>query len=256
MMTVNIDKFILFSLMFIRISSIIMAAPLLGSPLVPHRIKLALGLIMTFIFFPLEVGETTVVARDFVTLAAAAGREILIGLILGFMANLIFAGINLAGQLMGFQMGFAIVNVLDPLNQAQVSIVSQFIGLTALVIFVSLNAHYLFIQAIADSFVMVKVGSATINNLVVRDIMKAGAELFVIALKVGAPIFALMIFSNVGLGIVARTVPQMNVFIVGFPITIGLGLIAIGLALPLFLEVLKGLFSGMGNSIYGLLRVL
>ncbi len=253
-MMINAESVIFFSLIFIRISSIIMTAPLLGSPAIPPRIKLSLALVLTFLFLPLAGGGEYATPGDFITLVAAAGRELFIGVSIGFMANLVFAGINLAGQLMGFQMGFAIVNVLDPLNQVQVSIISQFLGFMALVIFVSLNAHHIFIQAIADSFSIAKIGAASVGSLAVREMMKGAAELFLIGLKVGAPVFAILLFTNVGLGVVARTVPQMNVFIVGFPLTIGIGLIALGLVLPLFLEVLRGLFDGMGRNIYLLLK--
>ena len=254
MVTINADSVISFSLIFIRISSIIMTAPLLGSPAVPIRVKLSLGLMLTFLFLPLVDRRGEVLSRDLIALVSSAGMELLIGLSIGFMASLIFAGINLAGQLMGFQMGFAIVNIMDPLNQTQISIVSQFIGFMALVIFVSLNAHYIFIQAIADSFAIARPGTALLGSLAVKEMMKAAAELFLIALKVGAPVIAILIFTNVGLGIVARTVPQMNVFIVGFPLTIGLGLIALGISLPLFLEMLKETFDGMGRNIYILLK--
>ena len=254
MINVSTDNIILFSLVFIRTSAIVMTAPLFGSPAVPVRIKMGLGLVLTLILLPLVGKADGVDAGNLYSLVQAAFRELLIGVSTGFMASLIFAGINLAGQLMGFQMGFAIVNVLDPINQAQVSIISQFVGFMALVIFVSLDAHHLFIRALADSFALVRPGTGFISNFAISELMKAGAELFLIALKVGAPVIAILLFVNVGLGIVARTVPQMNVFIVGFPLTIGVGLMALGLTLPFLLEMLKGTFDGMGRNIYILLK--
>lgn len=252
--TLDVDNVILFSLLFIRVSSVMMTAPLLGSSSVPPRVKLGLGLILSFLFLPLAGSGKDLMIRDSISLSLAAGKEVLVGVALGFIANLVFAGINLAGQLMGFQMGFAIANVMDPISQTSVSIISHFVGFLALVLFVTLNGHYWFIEAIADSFRLVPLGYPMQSSIVAGNIMNAAGEIFEIGLKIGAPVFAILIFANVGLGIVARTVPQMNVFIVGFPLTIGLGLITVGLALPLFYEVARESFAGIGRDIYVLLR--
>ena len=253
-MVVDIDSVVLFSLLFLRVISIIATAPLLGSPSVPARVKVGLALVLTFVFFPLAGRQEELAEWGLTTMALAAGKEVLVGIIVGFVSSLVFAGINLAGQLMGFQMGFAIVNVIDPLNQAQVSIISQFLGFMTLVLFVTLNAHYWFIEAIADSLSIIKFGPPSISGLTVGHIMDAGGNIFLIALKVGAPVFAILLFTQVGLGIVARTVPQMNVFIVGFPLTVGLGLVAVGLTLPPFFEVAKALFGGIRMDLPVLMR--
>jgi flagellar biosynthetic protein FliR len=256
MPALTIEKVIVFVLVFTRIGAIITTAPVLGSPSVPVRVKIGLAFIMTFVFFPFAGSYQEVVKWGQIELFFALAREILLGITVGFVSNLIFSGINLAGQLMGFQMGFAIVNVMDPLNQTQVSVISQFLGLASLILFITVNGHYWFIEAIAESFNFLRLGEANLSNFIIRDVMKAGAELFVIALKIGAPLFAIIIAINVGLGIVARTVPQMNVFIVGFPRTIGAGLIGIGVTLPIFFEVAKGLFNKMGWNVFSLLKAM
>jgi len=115
-MSIGLDKVILFSLIFVRVSSIMMTAPLFGSESIPLRVRLSLSLILTVIFFPLAGERRDLASIDNIALAIAVGREILMGVAIGFTANLIFTGITLAGQMMGFQMGFAIVNVIDPFN--------------------------------------------------------------------------------------------------------------------------------------------
>jgi len=255
MLDISLDRVILISLIFVRISAIFMTAPFFNNPSIPIKVRLSLCLLLTFIFFPLAGEQRELGSLDQFGLALAAAKEVLLGAAIGFTANLVFAGINLAAQVMGFQMGFGIVNVLDPINQAQVSIIAQFLGFASLVLFVSLNGHYWFIEAISWSFGVVGMGTPNLSGLAVENIMSAAGELFVIALKIGAPVFAVLLFTNVGLGIVARTVPQMNVFIVGFPLTIGVGLLVIGITIPLFFHVIKGLFNGMGRDIAFFLKV-
>jgi len=253
-MNIKLDEIIFFLLILARISSIIMTAPVFGSPSVPVRVKVGLSVILTFVFLPLAARNNEIVSWDFITVSLAIGREVLLGVMVGFIANLIFAAINLAGQMIGMQMGFAIVNIMDPLNQAQISIISQFLGFLALIFFVTLNFHYIFLEAIADSFNLVGLGKGVISGMVIQDFMKLAGEMFLIGLKIGAPLFAILIFTYVGLGILARTVPQMNVFIVGFPLTIGLGMIVLGLALPFIFEVVQTSFKGVDWSVHQLLK--
>lgn len=255
-MTIGLDKIILFFLIFVRIGAIITTAPVLGSPSVPIRIKLTLAIFLSFIFLPMSGDHREMATWGYFDLSLAVLKEMALGITAGFVATLSFTAINLSGQLMGFHMGFAIVNIMDPLNQTQVSIISQFLGFLALVLFITVNGHYWFIEAISQSFKMISPGDVNISSMVVGDVMKVAADLFVIALKIGAPLFAIMIAIYVGLGIVARTVPQMNVFIIGFPLTIGVGLIGIGLTLPLFFEVLKDVFNTIGRDLSDLMRIM
>lgn len=255
-MTIGLDKIIIFFLVFVRIGALITTAPILGSPSVPVRVKLAISLLLTAVFIPLAGEYKEVVTWDIIDFTSAIFKELALGVTVGFVATLTFTAVNLAGQLMGFHMGFAIVNVMDPLNQAQVSIISQFIGFLALILFITVNAHYWLLEAIAQSFTMAPVGRVNLSSLIVGDVMEVAANVFVIALKIGAPLFAIMIAIYVGLGIVARTVPQLNVFIIGFPLTIGVGLIGIGLTLPLFFELLKDLFNDMGGDLSDVLKIM
>ena len=253
-MNIKVDEILLFVLVLSRTGAIIMVAPVFGSPTVSVRVKAGFSFILALLFFPLAAGNNLIVEWDFISISLAVGKEILLGVLVGFTARFIFAGINLAGQMVGLQMGLTIANIMDPLNQAQISVISQFLGFMALVLFVTLNFHYIFIEAIADSFNLVGLGNARFGGFIFKDYMKLGGDIFLIGLKIGAPLYAILLFIYVGLGILARTVPQMNVFMMGFPLTIGLGMIFLGLSLPFIFEIIQMSFKGVEIDVYKLLN--
>jgi len=246
----------IFILVFFRVSALIITIPILGDSVVPVRIKAGLSLLITFLIFPFFQSVSWILSPDIFSLGFRMAGEIMIGAMIGFTGRLIFDGIQLAGQLIGFQMGFSIVNVIDPVNNEQVSIISHFQYLIAMLIFLIMNGHHIFLYAIAESFrILPPLGfhfSAGMMQLVlvfVRNMLE-------VAIKTGAPIIAVLIFMSVGLGLVARTVPQINIFIVGFPLQIAIGLIGIGLTLPVFLRVVEGYFSNLEGQIFTLLRLM
>ena len=163
---------------------------------------------------------------------------------------------QLAGQLVGFQMGFGIVNVIDPQTSAQVSIIAQFENIITLLTFLALNAHHWFIMAIAKSFEVVPLLTFSFTNSLMEALLRLSCDMFVVAAKVAAPIIAILLFTSVALGLLARTVPQMNIFIVGFPLKLAIGLLAVGLTLPLLSTLLRNLFQGLGEDIFVLMRLM
>jgi len=242
-------------LVFIRTSAILLSAPLFGSRDVPLQLKAGLSVILAMAVFPV-VGFQEVYLADVSSLLSAMVGEILIGVIIGFTARLIFAAVQFAGQLVGFQMGFAIVNVIDPQTSAQVSIVAQLQNVLTILIFLAVNAHYWFILAIVKSFALVPPLNFCFTSPLMETIVGLSCDMFAIAAKIAAPIMAVLLFTSVALGLIARTVPQMNIFIVGFPLKIAIGLLGLGFSLPLFSYMLKNLFRSMGDDIIILMKLM
>lgn len=242
-------------LVFVRISAILFTAPLFSSRNLPHHLKVGLALMLAYIVIPLVNGEDGAHASVPLLGAALAG-EILIGVIIGFTARLLFAAVQLAGQLVGFQMGFGIVNVIDPQTSVEVSIIAQFQNIITLLIFLVLDAHHLFILALAKSFELVPPLTFSFTNPLMEALIALSRDMFVVAAKVAAPVIAVLLFTSVALGLVARTVPQMNIFIVGFPLKLAIGLLGVGLSLPLLTTFLRGLFEGMGKDIIVLMKLM
>jgi len=255
MITVNMSDTLGFLLVFIRVGFILMLIPVFGSPLVPRRLKVGLSLVMALLIFPF-VRETLPSNLDFRGMVPGLFGEMAIGLMIGFTARMMFNGIQLAGQIVGYQMGFGIVNVIDPVTSQQVSIAAQFYYLFAVLLFLVTGTHRIFIQALLSSYSVIPPLKAHLSGYTMKKLVDLSANIFVLAVKVGAPVLAITLFTQVVLGIVARTVPQINVFIVGFPLEIGIGLIGIGLSLPLLSTLLKSTFEHLGGDVFTIMRMM
>jgi flagellar biosynthesis protein FliR len=245
----------LFFLVFIRVGAIVMMLPILGDRTTPARIKAGLSLLITFLVIP-SLEKPAGITEDLFTLGMKMGGELLVGVILGFAGRLVFEGIQMAGQLVGFQMGFAIVNIIDPITSEQVSIISELQYLLAGLLFLAVNGHHLFLHAVSESYSVVPVLGFHLTGALMQGLVDLTREMFVISMKISAPIIVALVFANIGLGLVARTVPQINIFVVGFPLQIAIGLIGIGLTAPVFLHVATGLFSGLTGQISMLLKAM
>lgn len=243
-----------FILIFLRVSSIVATMPILGNRTVPVRVKGGLSLMIVFILFPFI--EPNISSPDILSLVLRMAGEVLIGIIIGLAGRLVFAGVQLAGQLVGFQMGFFLVNVLDPVAGRQVSIIAQFLYLVAMLVFLAVDGHHLFLYAIAESYRIVPLLGFHFSGELTQAIVELSKDIFIVAIKTGAPVIAVLLVVSVGFGLIARTVPQINILIVGFPVKIAVGLIGIGLALPIFAKMMGSIFLNLGDRLNILLRLM
>lgn len=246
-----------FLFVFLRMSAMIALLPIFGDRPVLLRVRAGLSLVVSFLIFPfVETANAQVLTGSVVSLIVSMGGEVLIGIILGFAVRCVFSGIQYAGEVAGLQMGFFIANVLDPVESRQVSVIAEIQYMMALVIFLVVDGHHALFQAVNESFRVLPLGGLHITGPLVQTIFEWTRGVFVIALKIGAPIMAALIFTNVALGIVARTVPQINVFIVGFPLQIAVGFLFLGLSVPLFVALVVRLFSRIPGELGAVLRLL
>ncbi|MDY6949929.1 MAG: flagellar biosynthetic protein FliR [Thermodesulfobacteriota bacterium] len=243
-------------LVFLRVTAILMTVPFLSSRNIPFVFKAGLALSLSVMLFPLLTLSTAPFVYDAIPFALEVASEIALGLIIGLSVRLIFAGIQLAGQLEGFQMGFALVNVMDPITSAQASIVAQFKHFIAMLIFLAINAHHWFLRAIAESFNLVPPFGFRLNGSLMESLIRLAGTMFIIAIKVGAPVIVALLLTSVAFGLVARAVPQMNVFIVAFPVKIIVGLGFIAISLPYLLSFLRQLFENLGADILLILKAM
>jgi len=239
---------------FLRVSAIVATMPVLGNREVPVRVKGGVSLMIAFLIFPFV--ELHALPIELLPLSLKMAGEVMIGITIGLAGRLIFAGVQLAGQLAGFQMGFAIVNVFDPITSAQVSIIAQLQYLIAMLIFLAVNGHHLFLYAIAESYRILPPLGFHFSGELTQSIVELSKDIFIIAIKTGAPVITALLMTSIGFGLIARTVPQINILIVGFPVKIAVGLIGIGLALPVFARVMGSIFLNFGGKLSLLLRLM
>lgn len=231
-----------------------MSMPIFTSKSIPLLFNFGLALAASIILFPLLDLKAFPVLTSLGSLAIGAIGEILIGITIGMTVNLIFIGLQIAGQISGYQMGLAIAQVMDPADGEQVPLLAQFFQLFAFLTFLTINAHHWFLMALADSFHLVPPFGFKISGSLIEQLIQIAGNMFVIAIKVGAPVIAALLLASIAFGLIARTVPQMNVFFVAMPLKIIIGLLFIGFSLPYLSSFLKAIFSNLGNTIFLLMK--
>jgi flagellar biosynthetic protein FliR len=239
----------LFMLALVRVGVILFTLPLFDSRSIPPIAKIGLALAVTLVLVPLLDVKEMPLITEVPPFVLGIATEVILGLAISMSVRLLFTGIQLAGQLAGYQMGFGVVNVMDPISNSQASIIAQVNYLMAAMIFLSIDAHHWMLYAMAESFTVIPPLNFQVNSALVDLMMKSAAGMFTIAIKIGAPIIVALLLTSVMLGVVARTVPQMNIFIVAFPLKIAVGFVFILLTLPHMTSFLQEVFSGIGKDI-------
>ena len=210
-----------FIIVLVRVGAMIMMVPTFGDASVPASVKWGLTILITLLLFPVvKAGIPPTGDLELVPLVLGIAGEIFIGVVIGFATRIIFGGIQLAGEMLGFQMGFSAASVIDPTSSVQVSVVAEFLYLMSLLLFMTVNAHHIFISAIAESYQAAPPLTIHFSGPLLQTLVTLAKDVFVIAIKISAPVMAVLLFTNVAMGLVARTVPQMNIFIVSFPLHI------------------------------------
>ncbi len=256
LLTLPLDQVLVFLFVMVRVAAIIFAIPFFASRSTPTLLKVGLAFAVTWLLLPRIDVHPPSLASTPVAFALGLVSEVAIGLIIGMAVQLLFAGIQLAGQVAGYQMGFAIANVVDPASSLQIPMLAQFLNVFAMIIFLSLDIHFYFIRALVDGFDLIPIWGAHFDGGLFQFMMDVTANAFVVAVRLGAPVMVALLMTSVALGLIARTVPQMQIFIVAMPMKIVLGLLFLGISLPFCTEFLRTAFNSLGTTVQGLLRLL
>lgn len=240
-------------LILLRVGALVIFLPVLGHQLVPQQVKVGLIVLLSIIIYPIVSGSVTLIPLDPVAFAAIAIQEILIAGAIALFGQLIFASAQFAGQLISFQMGMTVANVFDPTTHSQQSVIGQLAMTLAMLLWVTVGAHYIFISALIESFTLFPVDQpwSFPGLLALTD---AAAAMFVLSLKIAAPIMLLLTFVYIALGLVSRAVPQIQVFFVSFPLTVGLGLFAFGIGMPAFIYLMHNAYEALSMQVPMFLR--
>ncbi|MFP4391785.1 MAG: flagellar biosynthetic protein FliR [Desulfohalobiaceae bacterium] len=217
-----------FLLTLLRISLLVFLLPFFGGQNAPRSVKAALCLVLTLGLWPYLHFSGELFPATTLGLALMAFGELVLGLVLGIVVRIFFAGVQTAGQLIGFQMGFAMMNVVDPMTGVQVTLISQLLYLLSLLLFLSMNGHLYMLHGLGQSFELVPPGELLINPQVTEQLLGFSSQIFVLGVKIAAPIIVAVFLVDLALGIMAKIAPQVNVLFVGFPLKIGVGLIFLG----------------------------
>jgi len=217
---------------FLRVLALFGAMPVIAQRSVPMRIRVALAFLIA-LAAQASLPEMPLIALDSAAGALAIAQQLLIGLSLGFAARIVFTAVELAGEVIGLQMGLNFAGFFDPVSGGQGTAASRFFGVSVSWLFIVINGHLLLIAAIVQSFHAFPVGAEPFAFLRSTQPQVWGAEIFALGLWIALPLVAMLLFVNFVLGIVSRVAQQMNVFAIGFPISLSVGLVGMLLTLPM-----------------------
>ena len=223
---------------FVRIAALASSAPLFSHRSIPRPTRIGLSVLIAILVAP------TLPPAAFVSPFSAPGvllilQQVLIGLAIGLTMQVVFAAVELAGELIGLQMGLSFATFINA-DADQTPIVGSFLAVTMMLVFLSLNGHLLMIAGLVDTFVSFPVdGAAGLAAFDARALVLAGRELFSLGVTLALPVIAAMLLANLALGVLTRTAPQLNLFAVGFPVTLATGLAMLSLALPFVVPAME-----------------
>ncbi len=252
MMNLIAGKFEIFLLIMVRISGVFMITPIFGRRNVPAMYKIGLAFMISLILLN-TVSVDGHLFMDFPRYLLVVAKELMVGFSIGFVTFLIFSSIYIAGQIIDMEIGFGVVNVLDPQSNIQVPIMGNFLYILALMVFVMIDGHHMLISALYHSFKIIPLGKVNLFGEFATDFARIFGETFVIGFKIAAPVVAAIFLTDVALGILARTMPQMNVFMVGMPLKIIVGLVTLMLMIPVLSIILDFIYNNISDNIYRIL---
>jgi len=237
-----------FFLILIRTSAMLVSAPLLSHKGIPAWTKIGFAVFFALVLVPIQRGELPQPPETFGPMIAAVISETLFGLALGLAMQLVLVSLQMGSHILGVQMGFGLGSVYDPMTGAQFGAFDQFYSVLVTLVFFTINGHYLVIQTLAETVHAVPLGSWDPLSLQAGALAGLFTGLLVTAVRIAMPVTAALFLTDVGMGFVARTMPQANVLIVGMPLKIGVGLIVLIAALPVTATLMQ---SVIGNQLAG-----
>ena len=219
---------------------------------IPYRIRAAVAVMVALILFPVVLKQYTIQAPATILMFAfIVAKELFIGWLIGLVGYIVLTAVNTAGKIMDMQVGFAVVNMMDPSTQQQTGLIGTFLYNLTILYFVVTNGHHVILSALTESFRIIPLSAMVWNTSLPELIIDLTAGIWLNGMKIAMPITFAILLTNVGMGILARTMPQMNIFVVGIPMHLMIGTTMLSMILPFYFLFLDVMF----NEIYGNLSI-
>lgn len=251
-MIVSVAQAQLFFLVVTRVLAMLIHVPVLGGQSIPAQVRLAFGLVLSAVLIPWQPLPSGAEAMGPFGFAVAIGKEVLLGTLTGFAAELTFAVIVIAGEAMGLESGFASGRVFNPSMGESGSAFNQLFVMVAMMFFLMIDGHHIFLIAMQKTFEVIPVnGALPLNSLEV--LIRMTAQLIAAGIQLALPVMAALIFTDVALGLLARVAPQVQIFFLGLPLKVGVSMAALGLLVTMVLPAVGNLYRMVGNRMLILL---
>lgn len=239
-------------LVFVRTSAMLFVFPVFSASQIPIMVRIGLAGLISFVLF--RALPLAAPVPDIGALVAAVVSQVVLGLIVGFVAYLVFMGVQFAGEIVDIQIGFAVANIISPQTQQQVTVIGELELTLATLVFLISNSHLLMLQGIGGSFHLVPLPYINLDPSVAGNVVAFLERAFLIVFQIAAPAAVSLFIVNIALGLMARVAPQMNVFVVGFPLQIGVGLLMLAISVPLLVAVAPNLFNDTAHHMDAVMR--
>lgn len=236
-----------------RVFGLLATAPVFNNAALPLRMRLVVGLAITVALSPAVPPLPTYAMGSWISLAVLA-QQALIGILLGFTLRIVFAAFDVAGELIGLQMGLSFAVFYDPQSTSQTPVVTEFLGLLTTLIFLAMNGHLLVIAVLAESFTLLPVSTSPFASGGLAAMISWAATLFSSGLLLALPLVAALLIANIALGVLSRVAPQLNLFAVGFPVTLMAGFAVLALSLPYLGTAMERLFSDGFRAMHAVMK--
>jgi len=247
-------EIITFALILVRISSMLVTMPIVGTRTVPNQVKILLSVSIAFVLFPfLRTHSSLELAwKDHLILLIM--REAFLGVFMGFLCRMIFMSVEMAGQILSFSIGLSAAQLVNPSFGESSSVMEQFEIVLGTLIFLGINGHHVFFEALFRSFQLAPVGIMAFKVEAINSVTLMAQEVIGLAVKLAGPMIAVVLFLNIALGVIGRAVPQINVFVISFPVNILVGLFIFMVSIPLLLTVVESDYINLGQQVMGFIK--
>lgn len=238
-----------FLLLMARVSGIFLISPFFGSQNIPMMIRAALSFVITLVLFPVIEGDYQYieVPETIIGYSISVVGEMFIGWLIGLVAFVALSAINMSGKIMDMQVGFAMVNVMDPTSNQQNALIGSFLYNLGIIIFLVTNGHYIILSSLVGSLESIPLLGMDLSTDISQLMVDFTAGIFVTGMKIALPVTFAILLTNVALGVLARTMPQMNIFVVGIPMHLTIGVFVLAMLVPFYIVFLDVVF----NVVYG-----
>jgi len=251
--TAEIARFVI---VLLRLSGIMILAPLFSSQSIPVPVRIAFTLVVSFVLVPSMPANAVPPELNPGNIVPLFLNEIMFGALLGFAAGCVFAGFQFAGQVVSFQLGFSLINMIDPQSEVDSSVFSFLHNYIGLLFFLLINGHHWFLLAVNQSFAALPVGGLHFQAPMAGQLIDLSADLLVIGLRIAAPVVAVSVITDIVMGVLGRAAPQINIIIVGMPLKTLIGFGCLSFSLYFLPRYLGTVYSALHETLFSLVHAI
>jgi flagellar biosynthesis protein FliR len=245
-----------FAVVLMRVTGIMLCAPFFSGQSIPSQIRVVFALVTTLAMAPMLPLKSIPAGFQLSDIAPLFFSEVMFGFILGFAASLVFAGIQLAGQIISVQLGFSLINLIDPQTNVESSVFSFLQNYIALMFFLLMNGHHWFLLAINESFHTLPVGGIQLHAPLVEGLIHLSSEILAIGLRIAGPVIVVSLIGDVVMGILGRAAPQVNILIIGMPAKLLIGFACLSFSFYFMPRFFESTYSSLYKTVFSLIRMM